>query len=826
MAKFGFPFGGKKKNNDEEVVQDTAVSSASDKQREKKIKNMKKKFEETVWNSVLEIMKQDIPKFVVAEPDPDDAELQITKYVCLGFDTKIVDDFSNKTDDDIGSMMTALKSSMDVVIEHGLFDNEMILLIPTTRTLNAIKEFEETFELQFSIVYCYDNHKMQIETLKGSDQVLYVTLDDIRDMLENGLYVGDMIASKQNGAMVSDDFNNTLDTNLADDANDMTDDDVEDIPEEDIPEEDIPEEDIPEEGISDKIPYEDKEMQSVSKDKLTDSVTVAVKENEVYSQNVGRQKDDMIPEEQSQVASANQNQTSTVDVASATLDKLKSAVQTASDEALKDDVIRSSAANINPAARMQTFDMAQMDQYVTRRYYSDDLGLEISSQPFDAMFMQSNPYIPFVEVENDNWLSGYVNNLRRDANARLAKLHHENLLIMRERFMLIITKHCESITKAVTIDDPKARFGYALKAITKIKNDNLANLAETAEAYKREKEAEYQERMKAEMTNASNIAKANFINKYGKEHERELREIEQDLKNNIESEFIAARDNLQMERQAEAKRQLDVGISEALTICADEYTKMLAVERKEYVRLQEVITEFQNENMAADEARINTLSEEHRRKNEVNEIRAEYDSKFDSATKDFEAKFAAVKAEIDRANIDHDNYITELRMQHEKDLQDLRDRHSEQIDMKLREITTLNEQLDSANYQIEVLTEKYANLDDEVAAKYANQIDMLKSEREAWEDRASHVENLHKYTDKLKLTGMVVGVAAALGIGIIIGCAVTSDRNTKSEIKNAPIVHCIEQDSESNETDSIVGDEESKENKDNAVENNVESKAN
>jgi hypothetical protein len=612
-----------------------------------------------------------------------------------------------------------------------------------------------------------------------------------------------MIKSKQLGAMISDDFTDDLSENIQSVAtNTAADDSVEYIEDEEpedsddfvgadreevIPDEsepDIPDEpDIPEESV-------DSEQISEETEPVTESTNTNVETAAESKSNIGETKEDV---------------NDAMSSASAKLNKLKSAVQSASDEALNDEQIKTSKINLNPDTKVPAFDMSQMDQYITRRYYSDELDLEISSQPFDAMFLQSNAYTEFAEVEGDGWLAGYVNNLRKDANTRLAKLHQENLQIMRERYMLIIAKHCENIIKAVALDDPKARFGFALKTITKIKNDSLASLSETAEAYKRDKENDYQERMKVEMINASNTAKANFINKYAKEHERELREIEQDLRNNIESEYIAARDNLQAERKDEARRQLDVGISEALAICADEYTKMLAIERKEYMRLQALITDFQNENMASEEARINVLAEELRRKNEVNEIRTEYDVKFDTVTKDFEAKFAAVKAEIDRVNIDHENYIKELNDRHDKDLQDLRDRHSEQMELKEKEISTLNDQLVNANRQIDILTVKYANLDEEVAGKYANQIDMLKSEREAWEERASHVEHLHKYTDRIKVTLMIVGMAATLGIGVIIGCAAMSSKNSETK---APVVHYYEEESTTS-SDKVESESES-----------------
>jgi len=808
-----FNFFGKKNNKvDDETAElidstrgevdiPTGPDPAAEKQRAKKIKNMKKKFDETVWNSVLDVMHNDMPQFVITEDPEDKDDDPVIKYVCLGFDTTIVDDFANKSDDDIGSIMTAIKSSMDCVIEHGLFDNELILFIPTQRTINALKEFEETFDLKFSLVYCQEDHSMSIETRNGSDKPAYVTFENIKEMLDKNIFIKNFIEQAKAGAFYADATEAALmggasTSTTTSNGETIEDEDDEEIPSE-VEEEAIPEED--EEEIPDE--YEDTEdVRDNTAALVKEVVANAAKDANNISENVTVQKEGVANAQRVEAVDPNAGQTRAAASAASKLDRLKGAVQAASDEAMQDEQIKNNAANLDMRQRTNVFDMQAMDQYITRKYYSDDLGLEVSSEPFDAMFMQSNPYVPFDEIEGDNWLNGYVNNLRRDANARLNKLHQENLLIMRERFMLIITKHCESITKAVAMDDPKSRFGYVLKTITKIKNDNLAGIQETAEAYKREKEEDFQERMKAEMTNASNVAKANFMNRYAKEHERELREIETDLKNSIESEYIAAYDNLQNERRNEAKRQLDAGISEALKICADEYTKMLAIERKEYVRLQNVITDFQNENMASDEARIAVMSEEQRRQNEVVGVREEYDAKMALASQEFETKLTAVKAEIDRANTDHENFINELRNQHNKEIQTMQERHDAILDAKTKEIDTLVEQLDSVNYQLETLTQKYSELDDTVGKKYARQIDMLKSERDAWNERADHVEHLHKYTDKIKVTLLIVGVVAALGIGIIAGTMISSYYHDKAAAAapavttEQPIIHYVPAD--------------------------------
>ncbi len=763
-----------------------------DRQRIKKIKNMKKKFDETVWNSVLDIMKTDIPDFVMVE-DYDDGT-QGTKYVLLGFDTKIVDDFSNKADDDIGSIMTAIKSSMDAVIENALFDSELILLIPTEKTIHALEEFEETFDLKFSIIYVNDNHDISIETYIDTKDPIYTDMNSIHEKIKNHISVEEWIRGLQSNIQYGEINELTGEREIICPDESKSEAELDETPEEQPGDEAEPDdeepdddEDIPDDQAGlDEI---DPENVETKKEQLAETVTEAANKAAAAENRMHETKNEIAgenPDETPAEASADTNPE-----AGAMSDKLaalKNATAQAVSEAEQDPDIAASNL-ISPT--VSTFDVQEMDSYITRKYYSDELDLEISSQPFDAMFLQNNTYVPFVEDTSGGWLAGQVNNLRRDANARLAKLHQENLLLMRERFMLIINKHCEQIVKAVATDDPKSRFGYALKAIRQVKEEQLAGIAQTAEAYKREKEKNYQDRLQQEMANGANVAKINFINKWGKEHEREMRDIEMDLRSNIESEYVAAYENLQKERKNEAKRQLDVGITDALKLCADEYTKMMANERAEYVRLQQVITNFENENMAAEHTRIMALTEQQRRSNEVVNAQNEYDAKLDAAKSDFEMRLEAVRAEIAQNNAEHENHIQAMQDAHEKDMQTLRDRHAEQMNLKAKEVQTLEEQLSSANNRIEVMTKKYAELDEKVGRKYANQIDMLKSEREAWTDRANQIKNLHRYTDKIKISVMVVGVAAALGIGILIGCRIMAGGN---DTQTAPIVHYYELD--------------------------------
>lgn len=776
------------------------IDAAAEKQRLKKIKAMKKKFDETVWPNAVDTMRTGIPAFTLTEPDPDLPGSEITRYVLLGFDTKIVDDFANKSDDDVGSIMTAIKSGMDCVIEDALFDNELILVIPTARSLAALAEFEDTFDLRFFVIYATEDHQISMETKTPDrdDDFVLVSLKDIRDMLEHNVYVKDMIRRLQ--AMVGSDG----DFGLAD-GGDGGDDagsgsgspggiDGDDAMSEDeyeagygsMDDEDGP----PDEGDGDGPPDEGEGPEDVAgraeavrqaAAKAASDAAAAGGKLSDQREEVGDAAKDQPPVQVQQPQQQPAQQAPGAGARPSTvrdrMNRLRGAVQAASDTAKQDPEIARSPEAVRPPQQAPRFDEAALDQYIDRKYYSDDLGLEISSQPFDAMFVQGDKFEEFAVEPTSDWLGGYVNNVRIDANTRLRKLHQENMMLMRKQYLMIIAKLCEGIVKSVATDDPKSRFGYIFKGIHEDREARIAKLPEQAEAYKRECEEAYQSRMRAEMENAANTARASFINRYGKEHERELREIETDLKNNIESEFVAALENLNSERRKEAKRQFDIGVTDALKACNDEYIKVIAQEKKEYARLQDVITRFINENMASDEARIHVLADEQRRTNETVQVRGEYEAKLALASSDFESRLAAVRAEIDQKNVEHEKEVARIQDQYEHAMQQLRKSHSETIQHKDSEIGLLTDQLAKANANLDDMTRKYSRLEQDVEKKYTAQIDMLRSERDAWNERADHVERLHKYTDKIKLTGVAVACVAAVGIGVIAGCVIMSFRS-------------------------------------------------
>ena len=122
----------------------------------------------------------------------------------------------------------------------------------------------------------------------------------------------------------------------------------------------------------------------------------------------------------------------------------------------------------------------------------------------------------------------------------------------------------------------------------------------------------------------------------------------------------------------------------------------------------------------------------------------------------------------------HENYVNELKDQQAHAIREMQNSHAETVAHKEAEIQMLKSQLGQADKRMDEMARKFVDLDAETEKKYRTQLDMVQSERDAWDERAHHLERLHGYTDKIKLTSVVVGFAASIAIGVIIGCVIMS----------------------------------------------------
>lgn len=817
-------FGKKNKTKDEvedKAVVDAKAAEKENKKRMKRIEKMCSKFDETVWVSIIDILREEIPDFVTEY----EGEKQ---FVTFALDTSQhpINDFENTKDSDVGQLYNMIKTEMDVILETGLLANELILFIPTEKTLMHMAEYAEEFDFKYKIVLCKnddDAGDYTVMTYDGTEEPITIEFRD----------VDSMVAAHNIGASI---------TKYAKDRNYNKEDSLEEEKEsfvinkdaqaEDaIDAADIENENVPEEAVDqDKYKYKagerraaalasgeaEEEAEETVEDKADEEPESAEAENEEdTAEESGELADVSLNDltnavaQASDAAMANEEvkENDTKSLAERVAEKrkarkLNSAVAKAVEVASEDEEVKKQQMKrMQPVNQPQILTVDDIDKFIVRKFYSDDLGLEVSTEPFDAAIVSGNRYQPFEYIPESvtcsEWLNEYINNLRADANTKLLRMHQENITMLREHYVLLVTRHCEDVVKALDLNDPNSKYGAMKITLNQKRKDDSAKLQDRISA----EIAKLREEQQKMLNDKIEAAKAAAVNSFNREilptYEQKEKNIRSVLSTDIEVAYTEGLNAINEARREEAKRQLDIGINEILKNIHDEYAKMLAIEREEYNRLQGIISEFEKSNMAADMAHAQTVQADLDRSNKVAAIQDEYESKLSLMKSEFELKLEAAYEDIRRKNVEYNDQMAKLKEQHDVYVDKLTTARDEEVEKLNGEIASLNEQL-------RAMSDQYVELDKVTNEKYRNQIDEIKSEREAWEERADHLENMHKHTDRIKITIAIVGIIAAMGIGVIVGASYMANKVTSPAPANSTpqITYHVEDQSANTDADA------------------------
>ena len=398
------------------AAEDGAVQEQQTSPKKPKKNELMRIFNESVWESVAEDLKANTQfHFKVGDVD---------KYVALLFDTNDVGGFTGKDakrDESKGSVIEAIKSGrIKTYIRPEMLEDGVFVIIPDMNTVDIMDEFAMFNDIEYTLcTIMLDSGFVATETEHGTneddDPEVRVKLSDIEELIKTGGDVKELIPylSSAGDTGMPTAFGVAAATS-SDDEGEFVDDDLADEPlDEDI--EDDPYEDV--DSFDPDIDEFDPDI-----DETDTAAPVSSFDDEPDIDDFGADVPDSSSFDSSSVSSA--------PVSSGSDDAGYSAE---SDEA--------DYGNESDEADYDEYDdltEAVVEDYVTRQFYSDDLGLEISTQPFDMQFLHGNAYVPFNEDRGSGWLNEYLSNLAKDANVRMERMHNENLFRMRERYMRII----------------------------------------------------------------------------------------------------------------------------------------------------------------------------------------------------------------------------------------------------------------------------------------------------------------------------------------------------------------------------------------------------
>ena len=697
-------FGKNKKDNKADIKQQSAVSSApSVKQKAKKKKSgMALIFRESVLETVMADFR-DNEAFIHKENGVD-------KYVGILLDTHDIGglDKKSKKSEAKGQLIECINSGrIKTLITNELMDEECIVFIPDVFTLNAMDEFSLLTDAKYEICYVEPNGDIELLGTK-------VTYKEVTDILVNDGHIDDILGSEEDEEQ-DDDFDDLLNDNESD-VSDAENDNVDSF--DDYDENDATSFD---DEDDDDVPMIDDDGNIIQDDDFDNDIST---DSNTYNQPVS------------------ENVNASNDGTGIDLDKQPQEPE---------------SENEIPQEWVQ--------EAIVRKFYSDDLGLEITVDPFDVQFLQGNTFVPFDENRPSTWLNDALNEMARQANDEMNRMHQENIFLMRERYFRLMSIYCDGIRKDLDVNDPNTLYGQLKMQLDDDHEANLQSIDSQIAAQKEELETAWRQRLQEVGMDAAREAQHRYRERYQPAHEQKIYDIADAVKANIDAEYKFGIRDLNDRRRTEASSLLDLGISETLDEISEMYMSALESERVRYHELAENIREFQQDYLKEDITRIEVLQEELRQNEKADAVLAEQTARIQALTDEYAAKRDDLQSDIEHLRKENKARLEQMKKDCDKDIE------------------RVNADKESLRQQYNTLLDKYNNLDEKKDEEYKARMGELKDELEAWSEKYDHIVDVHKTNNRIATFFVIAAVIAAITIGFIAGEFANSKHNVNQQIQ-------------------------------------------
>ena len=388
---------------------------------------------------------------------------------------------------------------------------------------------------------------------------------------------------------------------------------------------------------------------------------------------------------------------------------------------------------------------------IIRKFYSDGLGLEVSSDAFDIQFASADTFVPFNENRPEGWINGYLNQMSIDANTELRALHSQNIQSLRERFMTLLSLHCQQIERTLDPDDVTNTYGKMTEALMAARSEQLDELPRLASERREQLNIAWDAKLREVGEEAAQQARRVYAERHSEAHDAELYRVDADIKDSIEQKTRDAQREMNEDRRREAARLLDIGINEILVEMSEMHAKMVDDENARRKELQKDMQRFIDENRKDDIARSKALADELAQSEKADKVAREYKEKLDAQTSQFKAQREASLAEIAQIREDHAKMMADKEAASQRQIDDLR---IQLADMKAER---------------DKLMESYADVDNKRKSEYESRINQLENDNKAEKDHLEHVIENHRHMSRMAIVAAVIAIIAFLAIGLVAG---------------------------------------------------------
>lgn len=408
-----------------------------------------------------------------------------------------------------------------------------------------------------------------------------------------------------------------------------------------------------------------------------------------------------------------------------------------------------------PVVDNRVFDRETVRSTIARRFLDEDLGFGVDMTPFETLFgreADEASRFSLDHLDGDNWLDSQIKLLSQQANDALADRRRRDINELRDLYFSLVSNTGDEIAAKMSTgpgaDNVWAQTlaeadGNAEKSRESLVDIVGAQRAAIMAKYEKEREEHAQAR--------AIEAKSLYDVRHKSSLDRELAEIEPNLRATIDEDYALRRRQILDARKQSAQALFDAALTRVMDHLIQKRSEQVVREAELMEQFRDEMGAFIDENRKEDIARAEALREQLSRQNIVKEKTAE----FAAREKELHEQIVREREEAQKRSLaaqeEANKLIERMRLDHEAALAQAK-----------AEIERANERTKEEAARVNVVR-------DEISRQFESQVAALQLDKQLVMDRMDQESVVTKRANRLYIALAVLVALAFLALGVIAG---------------------------------------------------------
>ncbi|MFJ7416464.1 hypothetical protein ACIQWZ_37545 [Streptomyces sp. NPDC098077] len=401
-------------------------------------------------------------------------------------------------------------------------------------------------------------------------------------------------------------------------------------------------------------------------------------------------------------------------------------------------------------------DQAQVRDVIARRFLSEELGLDVRLDEFNATFAIGAPVVQIAVPEGaTEWLGDQVAQLNRQANADLMQLRSAHNDELRTLYVNLMSAHAEQVIRDVATDREGSRYKLLKDAADGEHQQWQTERDEKVRSRRAEIAKDYESQASKVAQQAALSAELQYKERNRSRMERKQIDSAAEIERDIEDTHAHNQQEILRVRRSDATLKMQTGQTRIFEVLAERQSGYLAAEEECLSRWKSEIQRLVDDNRKADIAQSAALAEQLRTADEIGVLRREQQDLLMSVRAEHADRIARMEDELERNRKDAIRQMTarDAEWQHNLDLE------KERTNSQVARVTDLLQQL--------------STVEESVANQYRARLAGMETDKDSYASELARASEIQSRSNKI-LVVMIVTLSLLMGVaGFIVGVTST-----------------------------------------------------